>query len=172
MNLQCFEIKVISKWHFQEHQAAAIFAGHCKSCCCSPLSSNQISCDPGGFPGNVCASPMASLHWIRRMDSTFLPFLPKNQGSQFCQLETAVKNQCQTPEVSLTARLEQGLRLGGSLACVSPVGLAIADPDQDAWPAGHVLARVQPLSTSSPRPFPARQLCSLSAPSLECLEWL
>lgn len=106
------------------------------------------------------------------MDSTFLPFLPKNQGSQFCQLEMAVKNQRQTPEVSLTARLEQGLRLGGSLACVSPIGLAIADPDQDAWPPGRMLARVQPLSTRSPRSFPARQLSSLSAPSLECLEWL
>lgn len=172
ISLQCFEIKVISKWHFQEHQAAAIFAGCYKSCWCSPLSSNQISCDPGGSPGNVCASPMACLHWVGRMHSTFLPFLPKNQGSQFCQLETAVKNHCQTPELSFTAGLEQGLRLGRSLSCVSLSGLTIADPDQDAWPPGHMLARAQPLSTSSPRSFPARHLSSLSAPSRQCLEWL
>lgn len=30
IKLGCFEIKIISKWHFQEHQAAAIYASHYK----------------------------------------------------------------------------------------------------------------------------------------------
>lgn len=61
---------------------------------------------------------MACLHWAGRMDSAFLLFLPKDQGSQFCQLEMGVGNQCQTPELSFTVRLEHSLRLGGSPACV------------------------------------------------------
>lgn len=162
--MQCFEIKIISKQHFQEHQTAANYAAHYKSCWCSLLSSNQISCDPGGFPGSVCASPMACLHWTGRMDSTFLLFL--SEGSQFCQLEMGVKKFVTD---SFRARPEQGLRLGANPACV-PLAVLLLIQTRTLLPTWAHVASCSATVNQLPQILSCQATFHLSSPSLECLE--